>query len=69
MTDDTHDQSGEQSAVILGRSVFERLRKQLAAKNRANRLATAAGKMAMQKRLVTRMLNRDRERPHLRVIK
>ena len=69
MADDTTDQSGQKSAVILGRPVFEQLRKQLAAETRARRLARAAGKMAMQKRLVTRMLNKDREKPHLRVIK
>ena len=69
MADDSHDQSEQKSAVILGGPAFEQLRKKLAAQTRTRRLARAAGKMAMQKRLVTRMLNKDRERPHLRFIK
>jgi hypothetical protein len=69
MAENTRDQSERKSAIILGRPVFEQLRKQLAAQTRARRLAAAAGKIAMQKRLVTRMLNRDRQKPQLRVIK
>lgn len=69
MANDTPDQTGQKSAVILGRPAFEQLRKRLAAETRTRRLARAAGKMALQRRLVTRMLNRDRGKPHLRVIK
>ncbi len=69
MADNTPDQSEQKSAVILGRPAFEQLRKRLAAETRTRRLARAAGKMAMQKRLVTRMLNRERGKSHLRVIK
>ncbi|NNJ93343.1 MAG: hypothetical protein HKP57_01175 [Halobacteria archaeon] len=69
MADDTPDQSRQKSAVILGRPAFEQLRKQVAAQARARRLARAARKMALRKQLVTRILNKDRERPYLRVIK
>ncbi|MGB5261798.1 MAG: hypothetical protein WBO34_14935 [Gammaproteobacteria bacterium] len=69
MADDIREQPEQNPALILGRPVFEQLRKQLAAQARARRLAAAAGKMAMRKRLVTRLLNKDREKPHLRVVK
>ena len=69
MADDTPDQSEQKSAVILGRPAFEQLSKQVAAETRARRLVTAARKMALRTQLVTRMLNKDRERPHLRVVK
>lgn len=69
MANDTPDQTEQKSAVILGRPAFEQLRKRLAAETQTRRLARAAGKMAMQKRLVTRMLNKDRGKPHLRIIK
>ena len=69
MADDTPDQTEQKSAVILGGPAFEQLRKKLASQTRKRSLARAAGKMAMQKRLFIRMLNKDRERPHLRVIK
>jgi len=69
MADDTPNQSEQKSAVILGRPAFEQLRKQVAAQTHARRLARAARKMAIRKQLVTRMLNKDRGKPYLRIIK
>ena len=57
------------TAVILGKPAFEKLRKKLAAETRSRKLAIEARKMAMRKRVVTRMLNRELGKPHLRVIK
>ena len=56
MTDDTdtHDRSKQKSADILGKPVFEQRRQQVAAMSVARR-------EGIRKRLVQRLLNRDRK--------
>lgn len=65
MTDDTdtHDRAEQKSADILGKLVFEQRRQQIAARAIANR--QAAG---IRKRLVIRLLNRDRDKPRLHFV-
>ena len=69
MKDQRPDQPEQKTAVILGNPAFEQLRKKRAAERHSRKLAIAASRMAVRKRLVTRMLNRERGKPHLRVIK
>ena len=69
MNNENPDQASQASATILGRPAFEQLRKRLAAEKRARRHAVAARSMALQKRVVTRMLNKERDRPRLRIVK
>ena len=69
MNNKDSDQAKQASATILGRPAFEQLRKRIAAEKRARRHAIAARSMALQKRVVTRMLNKERDRPKLRIVK
>ena len=69
MHKDNHKQDKPTTATILGRPAFEQLKKRIAAEKRARRHAIAARSMALQKRVVTRMLNKERERPQLRIVK
>ena len=69
MNNENPDQANQASATILGRPAFEQLRKRIAAEKRARRHAVAARSMALQKRVVTRMLNKERDRPQLRIVK
>ena len=69
MDNENPDQANQASASVLGRPAFEQLRKRIAAEKRARRHALAARSMALQKRVVTRMLNKERDRPRLRIVK
>ena len=69
MNNDNPEQANQTSATILGRPAFEQLRKRIAAEKRARRHAVAARTLALQKRAVTRMLNKERDKPQLRIVK
>ena len=69
MHNDNHDQEKPTTATVLGRPVFEQLRKRIKAESRARRHAIEARTMALQKRVVSRLLNKERDKPHLRIIK
>ena len=71
MADDTTPPDGpaRESAVVLGRLAFTRLREEAAARATAQRLARAQRKNAVQKRLMMRVLNKDKKKPDLQIIK
>ena len=69
MHNDEHDQDQHTSATVLGQAVFEQLRKRIEAEARARRHAVAARTMAMQKRVVSRLLNKELDKPRLRIVK
>lgn len=57
--------SGQDGSVIFCQDVFTRLRKQNAARAQARRYFETTRRTAIQRRLVLRVLNRDRETPGL----
>jgi len=71
MTDDPDmvDKTRHDPTVIRGGAVFEKARENAAAITHAREHATLVRQMNIQKRLVTRILNRERNKPQLRVVK
>ena len=71
MADDpsTPDQPVIESATAPGKLEFTRLREAAAVRAQAQRLAKLQRKNAVQKRLLIRVLNKEKEKPHLRIIK
>jgi hypothetical protein len=71
MTDDRtiHDKTRLDSTVIPGKAEFEKARENAAAMTHARKHTTLTRQMNIQKRLVTRILNRERKKPHLHVVK
>jgi hypothetical protein len=58
---DTHVRPAQKSADILGKPVFEQRRQEVAARALARR-------EGIRKRLVQRLLNRDRDKPGLHLV-
>lgn len=71
MTDDsdTAGKSRHDPTVITGKAVFEKARENAVAKTHAREHAALMRQMNIQKRLVTRILNRERNKPQLHVVK
>ena len=69
MDDKSTPDETRESAVVLGRVTFARLREAADDRTRAQQLARQHRKNAVHKRLMTRILNREKQRPDLHVIK
>ena len=71
MADDssTHDKTRHDATVIPGEAEFNKARENAAAITRARRQAAMTRHMNIQKRLVMRVLNGERKKPHLHVVK
>lgn len=65
---DTNKQWEQKSADILGKPAFEQRSRQVAARAIARRKAAAARRQGIRKRLVMRLLNRDRDKPRLHLV-
>jgi hypothetical protein len=63
------DQPAKESATVLGKLTFTRLREEAAVRAQANRLAKLQRKNAVRRQLVMRMLNKGKGKPRLRVVK
>jgi hypothetical protein len=70
MTDNSNEgKKGQDSGVILGLDVFRRLKKQNEARARARRYLENVRRRSLERQLVKRILNRDRQRPDLHIVK
>ncbi len=71
MADDpnTLDKTRHDPTVIPGIAKFEKARENAVAITHARRHETLTRQMNIQKRLVTRILNREQKKPHLHVVK
>ncbi len=71
MADDsnTHDKTRQDPTVIPAAAEFEKARENAAAITHARRQAAKTRQINIQKRLVMRVLNKDRKKPQLHVVK
>ncbi len=71
MADDskTHDKTRHDPTVIPGEAEFDKARENAAAITHARRHAALRRQRNIQKRLVMRVLNGERKKPHLHVVK
>jgi len=71
MADDSNtlDKTRHDPTVIPGNDKFEKARENAVAITHARRHESLMRQMNIQKRLVTRILNREQKKPHLHVVK
>ncbi|MDH5469136.1 MAG: hypothetical protein OEY45_09035 [Gammaproteobacteria bacterium] len=71
MADDsnTHNKTRHDPTVIPCEAEFDKARENAAAITRARRHAALTRQRNIQKRLVMRVLNKERKKPHLHVVK
>lgn len=65
----SNGEKGRDSGVILGLDVFRRLKKQNEARARARRYLENVRRRSLERQLVKRILNKDRQRPDLHIVK